>query len=358
MTRTWSRVDLTRLPPPEVIETLDYEGILSSLIADFKERWPEAGLLLESDPAVKLLEVAAYRELTLRARVNDAARALLLAFATGATLDHLAGLVPMSRLAGEADASFRDRVQLAPEAFSVAGPTLAYVWHARAASPDVKDVTAVSPVPGEVVVTVLSRHGDGGPAALEILGEEEVVLAPAGAVDPPTGATGLRVLYQGAVCARNVDYLYDAASGMVSLVGTGSIPTGTRVKIEHTARGEVDLVRGQLSARLVRPLTDRVTVQAANVLHYTVSVDLWLTPDGPEGEVVRQAAVASVASYTAARHRLDADVTVSGVTAAALVEGVWRAEVRINNEMTDLATTWAQAAWCDEVTVTVAEVSR
>ena len=45
--------------------------------------------LVESDPAWTILEVAAYRELLLRQRINDASRAVMLAFATGADLEHL-----------------------------------------------------------------------------------------------------------------------------------------------------------------------------------------------------------------------------------------------------------------------------
>ena len=44
---------------------------------------------------------------------------------------------------------------------SVAGPTGAYEFHALSADGDVKDAAATSPAPGEVVVTVLSRTGDG-----------------------------------------------------------------------------------------------------------------------------------------------------------------------------------------------------
>jgi len=65
-------IDLSRLPAPDVVAPLDYEAIRSQLIADFRARWPGFDALVESDPAIKLLEVAAYRELLLRAAINDA----------------------------------------------------------------------------------------------------------------------------------------------------------------------------------------------------------------------------------------------------------------------------------------------
>ena len=61
----------------------------------------------------------------------------------------------------ESDADFRRRIILAPEGYSVAGPEGAYIFHALSADPDVLDASATSPTPGEVVVTVLSRTGDG-----------------------------------------------------------------------------------------------------------------------------------------------------------------------------------------------------
>ncbi|HEX8381388.1 MAG TPA: baseplate J/gp47 family protein, partial [Allosphingosinicella sp.] len=75
----------------------------------------------------------------------------------------------------EDDVSLRVRIVLAPESFSVAGPELAYVFHARSADADVLDASATSPAPGEVVVTVLSRLGN-GEASAELLGAVEAVV--------------------------------------------------------------------------------------------------------------------------------------------------------------------------------------
>ena len=61
----------------------------------------------------------------------------------------------------ETDALLRERIQLAFEGLSVAGPRNAYVKHARDADARVADISAISPEPCEVVVTVLSNVGDG-----------------------------------------------------------------------------------------------------------------------------------------------------------------------------------------------------
>jgi phage-related baseplate assembly protein len=50
-------------------------------------------LALESEPIVKLLQENAYREVILRQRINDAAKAVMLAYSTGADLDQFGGIL-------------------------------------------------------------------------------------------------------------------------------------------------------------------------------------------------------------------------------------------------------------------------
>ncbi len=162
--RSFAAIDLSRSPPPKVVEPLSYEAILAAMVADLVARDPAYSALLESDPAMKILEVAAARELLLRQRVNDAARSVMLAFAAGSDLEHLGALVGVARQAGESDDRLRRRIQLAPEAFTTAGSVGAYVFHALAADPRVRDVSVTSPGPGRVVVTILSSEADGLPS--------------------------------------------------------------------------------------------------------------------------------------------------------------------------------------------------
>ena len=75
-------IDLSKLPAPDVIETLDFETLLTDYINDFIARNPNYATLLESDPAIILMQVVAYREMLLRARINEAAKANMLAYAT------------------------------------------------------------------------------------------------------------------------------------------------------------------------------------------------------------------------------------------------------------------------------------
>lgn len=59
----------------------------------------------------------------------------------------------------EGDPDFADRIRLAPNSFSVAGPEKAYVYHAKSVSPAIIDVKVDSPTPGEVDVYVLLTDG-------------------------------------------------------------------------------------------------------------------------------------------------------------------------------------------------------
>lgn len=284
-TLTSSAIDLSRLPAPDVIEALDFETLLADLVATLQGLWPEFDAAVESDPVMKILQVAAYRILLERQRVNEAARAVMLAYAGGADLDQLAALVGVERQviipadedAGtpavmESDTELRARVVLAPESFSVAGPTLAYVFHALSAHPSVLDASVISPAPGEVLVAVLAREGTGEP-------EPEVL----------------------------------------------------------------DAVEARVNSRSTRPLTDLVTVQPAEIVPYAIEADLFLY-DGPDPTVVIAAALAKAQAYVELVRKLGRDVTRSGIFAALHGEGVQRVE--LSSPAEDLVLGPTQAGHC------------
>ena len=149
--------DLASLPTPAVIEPLSFETIFSELQTEFQSRYPDYSALLASDPAVKLLEVAAYREVLLRNRINAAAKASLLAFATGSDLDHLAAFYGVTRLLNENDEALRLRTRQRIIGFANAGGAAHYRYWALSAFPDVADVEVDSPEPGRVRISVLAK---------------------------------------------------------------------------------------------------------------------------------------------------------------------------------------------------------
>jgi len=172
-------VDLSTLPTPQVIEELDYEAIVARQKQTFQDLWgavrlanPDAGLpaydvqMLETDPAMIIIQENAYREMLERARINDAARANLLGYATGNDLDNLAADHGVTRLTGESDKALRERIVLADQGRSTAGPEEWYKFHARSVDADVRDVAVYRPGTGpEIEVAILTTSNGGTPGA-------------------------------------------------------------------------------------------------------------------------------------------------------------------------------------------------
>lgn len=287
-------IDLTQLPAPALIEGLDFEQILAGKLESFKAIYPDWSAALESDPVMKLLELSAYDELMVRARINEAGKAVMLAYATGADLEQIAArfnvqrqlMVPADETAKppvpaiyEDDASLRRRVQMAFEGFSTAGPAAAYVFHALSAHPDVKDVSVSSPTPGRVLVTIQSVRGNGVPS-LELLG----------------------------------------------------------------------MVRNALQHEDVRPLTDEVVVQPVEPVPYRIEARIYVRK-GPDASVVKQAATAALDELIASTSKIGEVVSMSAIYGALHQPGAYRVE--LFSPTADVAASNLQVPWCSGYAVGV-----
>jgi len=92
---------LKEIPSPELLENLDFQKLLKELENTFKQCLNKEELeLLESDNYKALLEVLAYRELILRARINEAIKSMLLPYASSNDLDNVVALYGIQRLKG------------------------------------------------------------------------------------------------------------------------------------------------------------------------------------------------------------------------------------------------------------------
>ena len=298
-----SVIDLSVLPAPDVIEQLNYETLLSSFLADFLALLPpemrpaaEATLTLESEPVTKLAEAIAYRDLLIRQRMNEDAKALMLAYSTGGDLDHIGvtyfggtarmtlaeedlSTVPPTPKLMESDADYRRRLTLQPFSLSVAGPEKSYVFHALGAHENVADATAVSPSPSVVTVTVLGRNA-------------------------------------------------------------GNVPDAETLSAVEAA----------LDDKTVRPLGDRVTVQAVTIVQYQITAEV-IVPLGPDASAIGTTIAANVAAYKDAPRRIGRDVTRSAIYAALHVAGVER--VNLTQPAADVALDHSQASQCTAVNITV-----
>ncbi|UPA54938.1 baseplate J/gp47 family protein [Wolbachia pipientis] len=152
---------------PNIIEPLNFEEIFSRMKEELIRRDESFTALVESDPAIKILEVAAWRELLLRERINEAVKSNLLKFAMGNDLDNLAEFYGVERENGENDESFRKRIKAKIVGWSTGGN---YRFQALSADSRVKDALVESKVPGSVEISILSTElSTNGIASEELL---------------------------------------------------------------------------------------------------------------------------------------------------------------------------------------------
>lgn len=293
-------VDLKKLPAPKVVQELSYETLLTQRKEKFlslqesdemRQHW-QARLQLESEPVVKLLEENAYLELLLRTNINESAKAVMLAYATGSDLDQLGALFGVTRLIIQAedlksnpptpakyedDERFRTRIQMSLEGLTTAGSRASYEFHALSTSAKIKDVDVTSPTAGTVKVAILSTEGQG------------------------------------------------------------------------TADGDlIKAVKEQLNAEHIRPLTDTVLVESAVILTYEIQATITLYPSVLESVVMGNVNQA-ITSYVNKQHSLGIDITRSGIYAALHQEGVQN--VKLTKPMDDLIVQPHQAAYCTQIQV-------
>ncbi|BET32758.1 MULTISPECIES: baseplate J/gp47 family protein [Wolbachia] len=143
---------------PNIIEPLNFEEIFFRMKEELVSRDASFTGLVESDPAIKILEVAAWRELLLRQRMNEAVKSNLLKFAKGEDLDNLAEFYGVEREKEEEDERFRKRVKAKIAGWSTGGSKEYYKYHALSADSRVKDALVESPIPGKVQISILSTQ--------------------------------------------------------------------------------------------------------------------------------------------------------------------------------------------------------
>jgi len=161
-------IDFARLPPPKVVEEIEFELLLDVYQAQVLAKNPAlaAALQLEQSPTNIILEAEAYGEMIVRQRINSAARASMLPFATGSDLEVIGARFNVQRMDGELDPRLRRRIQLSMESFTTAGSPGSYIFHALSTSTNVKDATAVAERgTGRVTVTIMADGSNPVPSA-------------------------------------------------------------------------------------------------------------------------------------------------------------------------------------------------
>ena len=302
-------IDMSTVAPPDVVQPIDFEAVLADLKVEMLARLPALAdvLELESEPITKLLQLMAYREVLLRQRVNEAARAVMVAYAVAGDLEQIGANYGVTRLPGETDLRLRHRVQQAFNRLAAAGPAEAYRQHALGVSADISDVQVFSEAPGRVTVSVLA-----------------LARVPAAEASPDQAAAG--------------QALFGASTvpGMVNTIQ----PNGGPLLLQ---------VLAALNAENVRPLTDHVVVRAPRAIAYTVDAVLEVLP-GPDPERVRARRNAALLAYLRSCQTQGTDVTRAGITAA-LVEPAVK-DVRLAAPLANVVVGAGEIAVCIGSSVT------
>lgn len=298
---TFAAIDLSLLPAPQIVEQIDYEQILAERKAYAISLWPAeeqpkiaARLELESEPLTKLLQENAYRETIWRQRVNEAATANLLPFAKGSDLDNLAANFNVKRL-------------VIQEGNASASPPVARVMEA---DDSLRERTQMA---WEGLSTAGPRNS--------------------------------YIFHARAADGRVADATAESPSPAVVVVTVqGMLADGS------AEPGLLAVVEAYLSEDDRRPVADRLTVQAAQILRYQVKAKLYLKTSGPETEPARAAAEQRLNEYVHQRRRLGMEVSESAIHAALHVEGVRKVELE---GWTDIIATPYQAPFCTDIQLSV-----
>lgn len=299
-------VNFRQLPAPKIIETLDFEQLyeqrkqaLIDLYTDSADKTHIAEILSrDSDPLSKFLQENCYREMILRNRINHAAQALLLAYATGSDLDQIAANFNVQRLiitaedttktppipaVMESDEALRLRAQQAFDKLSVAGPESAYKKFAYDADGRVADVSVISPNPAYVTVSILQADSETGVAAQEL----------------------------------------------------------------------INIVDKALNAESVRPIGDRVTVQSAAITSYNIQAKLYISKE-PEAATLLEQVQQNLNDYAYQRNRIGKSIRLSALYSALHIAGVSRVE--LISPKADIVINDQQAAFCTSINVSIGGV--
>ncbi len=328
----FAALDLARLPPLQ-LDPRAYEPVLAARLAELRDRLAARGIAwdvgsLETDPLVITEEHAAYREFYAYARRDEAIRAVMLATAWGGFLDHLGALFGVARkLLAEAtaadaavmegDEEFRQRIALAPEAWSTCGSEGAYLYFAL----------AVDGVKHAAVYGPMSTH--------TIAGVSQPVQVPVG---HPRNSTGAPIAFP----PGQVHVV------IVSAAGNGAADAPLTAKVQ-----------AELSAAEKRPIADWLTVTSALITEYQITAVLRVGP-GADPAVVKAAAETRLAAYTQRQHRAGAVVLRQAIAGACMLfdaSGVPGAdEAVIALPAADVIPGPYGAPFCAGITITVEQI--
>lgn len=368
-------IDINKLPAPQIVEELDYETILTAMRAKLAELLPDwTASDLESDPANKVLEVAAYREMLMRQRVNESVRACMLAFARSTDLDHLAANFGVERLAA-AQATFSADLALSVALdlpCTIQAGFTVVSSNGEISAKLMRDVVIPAGSAGtEGHFELIVPEGSSG-NALNLAWNAITPLPFVVQVTQTTTSTGgsdaesdssfrLRIplsleRFSTAGPVGAYEYWARSADERIADVKILSPEPGevTIVLLSADNDGVADAamiarVTAILNNEKVRPLDDLLSVQSAEAITYTIEAALELYKGTATSPVYTEAA-ARLTAKAQSLARIGKDIKRSALIAAAHVEGV--KNVTLTAPATDITVTDSQFARCTAIEVT------
>jgi len=293
-----------KLPPPDNLQPLEFEQLLSDLKADTLANLPneQSTIDLESDPINELLQAFAYRIVVERNSANGQAQSIMLATARGPQLDQLGELpffdtqrqvlvaadpltFPPTEEVLEADNDYRERLRLSLHGLSVAGPANAYRFHALTAHPDVLDVSVDQP------------RFERDETAYAGLPANAFVLIPiysAELTDPSPNDVAVTIM--------------------------------TRADDEAENNLILNAVSEALSGEDVRPISDNPRVRLVSLINVDINATLYLYGGNDQDQVLADAE-ANLNSRLSSLQRIGNDLTLSAIHSGLHIDGVQRVDI-------------------------------
>lgn len=326
------QADLAALGDVPAVVDVDFETIrvrradfLKAALAEFDIDFDVT--TLETSPLMTAVaRGGGYEEALFRQLVNEKVRALSLATAQVGDLEHIAATYYGVSRQSETDAEgkviledierFRDRIALAPEAFSTAGPLGAYVFH-----------------------------------ALELDGEPD--LADAWAYAEEDGATYSAGLYADAYSMGSRPTPFAGrATGDSVLAPEVLVVILPAIVYGVADQALLDRVYQAVTARDVRPLGDNVRIEPAEVVDYAVDMTITFSRGADPTPLIDEAR-ARVQAYVDRRRRVGLTAELFGIASGGYVSGA--EAVTLASPVADVAGGSKQAPNCTGITITAVQ---
>lgn len=332
-------MNFNNLPPAKAIEELDFKELLEGVKTLFKGFLKDENVeLLESDDFLALLECLAYREMLLRARINEAIKSCLLPYATGSDLDNVASIYALTRLKGakpSADVEFSLSAELANDVILPAGLILSSTnGDIARLKNDTRIVAGTLKANAKIE---LDEFITSSKAKCELIQTPLPFLTKAKQTSEFKGGASVESderfrercvlsLHRFSTAGARGGYIYQALSASVKVKEVAVLNGGAGVvnvyiktpQLDEETRAQVETF---LSADERRPLTDRVNVLNATKRSVVIRANIELI------DIKEQASVNELIKSGESELALGVDLNLSYIYKRLHVNGVYRANI-------------------------------